>query len=379
MKKTRKQIFAAAALILAVCMALQGCGKKGSDKQEVEVKSTQTADKLEHGSGEDGSSVTNTGTAAPQVELVGGKKPSYSTGKWDAVNPLDFEYDLNVTTHNVGHFYYGTTNLDVYGAQVNVHPGILPEYVLNADKDWHNAMAEMDSDIYALQEWDEIYLIDSQKNLTITAQETFADVYKQLEVGKWTTNDGRLSISSALAVGAGSDYALTDISFGYLGAKNSDFRRGYVKGYVTVNGIKVAVYSCHLVPGTEEETQAIRRDQCRELAELMRQDGYAVAMGDMNCNDIAEIMLEQGFHVANMGEFGAFNTYFYSEEGSNIDNIITTPNIDILYAECTPGIKGGSDHYPVTAYLNVTDDGDSAVKNPPQAGADGFVEGWYKP
>ena len=102
-------------------------------------------------------------------------------------------------------------------------------------------MAEMDSDIYALQEWDEIYLIDSQKNLTITAEETFADVYKQLEVGKWTTNDGRLSISSALAVGAGSDYALTDISFGYLSAKDPDFRRGYVKGYVTVNGIKVAV------------------------------------------------------------------------------------------------------------------------------------------
>lgn len=84
-------------------------------------------------------------------------------------------------------------------------------------------------------------------------------------------------------------------------------------------------------------------------------------MGDMNCNsaDEFQIMTDAGFNMANCGRFGAFNTYEYGNSTDNIhpiDNIFTTSNIEIAYAECEYDMVGGSDHYPLSAYLMIKDE-----------------------
>ena len=61
-----------------------------------------------------------------------------------------------------------------------------------------------------------------------------------------------------------------------------------------------------------------------------------------------------------------------------MDNIFTTNNLEIVYAESEPGLVGASDHYPMSAYLFVKDE-QHTNKNPNSIAEDGYMEGWYKP
>ena len=90
----------------------------------------QSADKLDQ-THEGDDSVTNGGSNAPEVTLTPGEKPHRSEGKWTSIKDGQPAYDLKVTTFNVGQWYHGVCNLDIYGAQENVHPGILPESFQN--------------------------------------------------------------------------------------------------------------------------------------------------------------------------------------------------------------------------------------------------------
>lgn len=374
-KKTgRKIISAALILVMAGSMLLSGCDKEGDRKKEMKLETTQNARKLTKDPANDDLDV-DTGTDAPEVELTAGKKPVRSTGTWQPLAENEFLYDIKVTTHNVGHFYYGVTNLDVYGAQEKVDPGILPEYIMNAYNDWMTVKEDLDSDIYAFQEWDPVFLIDTKKDLTISAEEAFDGAFQTLKYFEGKTGKG-VTLYNALGVSKNSQFALTDISSGFLGAKDKETQRLYVKGYTTVAGKRVAVFCIHLIPyGTSGD--AARQDSMRELAYLMSQEEYAIAMGDTNSNDIAAFMRKAGFHVANRDKFGDINTYYYSE-GEYIDNIFTTSNIDIQYVECDKNRKGGSDHYPLTAYLKIKDETNSAGIQVP-VGEDGFMDGWYRP
>ena len=355
-------------------MLLSGCDKEGDGKKEMKLETTQNARKLTKDPANDDLDV-DTGTDAPEVELTAGKKPVRSTGTWQPLAENEFLYDIKVTTHNVGHFYYGVTNLDVYGAQEKVDPGILPEYIMNAYNDWMKVKEDLDSDIYAFQEWDPVFLIDTKKDLTISAEEAFDGAFQTLKYFEGKTGKG-VTLYNALGVSKNSQFALTDISSGFLGAKDKETQRLYVKGYTTVAGKLVAVFCIHLIPyGTSGDVA--RQDSMRELAYLMSQEEYAIAMGDTNSNDIAAFMRKAGFHVANRDKFGDINTYCYSE-GEYIDNIFTTSNIDIQYVECDKNRKGGSDHYPLTAYLKIKDETNSAGIQVP-VGEDGFMDGWYRP
>ncbi len=366
-------VSAAILLVLAGSMALWGCGK-GKEKEEMKLETSQNAEKVTKAPTGDSAGVS-TGTDVPQVELIAGKKPVRSNGTWSPLAENEFLYDIKVTTHNVGHFYYGVSNLDVYGAQEKVHPGILPEYVMNAYNDWMTVKEDLDSDIYAFQEWDPVFLIDSKKNLTISAEEAFGDAFQTLQYFEGKTGKG-VTLYNAFGVGKNSQFALTDITGGFLGAKDKETQRLYVKGYTTVAGKRVAVFCIHLIPyGTQGD--AARQDSMRELAYLMSQEEYAIAMGDTNSNDIAAFMRAAGFHVANRDKFGDINTYYYSDE-EYVDNIFTTTNIDIQYVECDKNRKGGSDHYPLTAYLKIKDEASSGGI-PAPVGEDGFVDGWYRP
>ena len=112
---------------------------------------------------------------------------------------------------------------------------------------------------------------------------------------------------------------------------------------------------------------------------MASKEEYAVIMGDMNCEsaDEFQIMKDAGFNMANCGEFGAFDTYEYGAVDP-IDNIFTTNNIDIAYVECEQILVGGSDHYPLSAYLVIQDQPHTSGI-PYTVGADDYLEGWYQP
>ena len=157
-------------------------------------------------------------------------------------------------------------------------------------------------------------------------------------------------------------YNLHDISTGHLCEDTPAYARAYMKGYVTVNGHEIAIYCVHLQPSSSGlGSPEIRQQAYAELIEMAGKDEYAIIMGDMNCISVDEfqIMTDAGFNMANCGRFGAFNTYEYGNATDNIcaiDNIFTTSNIEIAYAECEYDMVGGSDHYPLSAYLMIKDE-----------------------
>ena len=96
-------------------------------------------------------------------------------------------------------------------------------------------------------------------------------------------------------------------------------------------------------------------------------------------DEIASIFKKAGMNVANMDAFGNFQTYEYDTE-SYIDNIFTTPNIDINYVEAEVSKAGGSDHYPLSAYLKINKKmGSTKQTDTNKVSSDGFIDGWYKP
>lgn len=364
--------------ILIVALALQILIMGGVlivfGQQKEVVKSTQEGNKLTEASGKEGK-VDNTGIEAPEVILSEGAKPVYSKGQWDPINKKDFEYDIKVTTFNVGQFYHGSTNLDVYGGQ-KVHEGITPERILNAYDQWQTWLTDMESDIYALQEFNPVFYKDTKANVVMNSRDVFSTKFKTLATSRGTTSNGTINVDMGLAVQNTSNFELTDVTSGYLSEKDVAVRRPYMKGYITVAGKRIAVFSVHLQPDGFGGKEA-RQDAAYELINLMNQEEYAIAMGDMNGVEVADYMKKAGMCVANMGEFGSFNTYEYGTD-SYIDNIFTTSNIDIKFAECEKIYAAASDHYPLSAYLKIKDEAHTVAPGS-KVGSDGFLEDWYRP
>ena len=150
-------------------------------------------------------------------------------------------------------------------------------------------------------------------------------------------------------------YEMKNVTGGHL-CEDTMYPRAYMKAYVTINGHDIAIYSVHLQP--ESVGGREYRDMFyAELLELVKQDEYVIVMGDMNAEHGLEEykpMLDAGFTMANGGKFGTFDTYEY-ENVEPIDNIFVTPNIEIVYAECESDKVGGSDHFPMSAYLMIKD------------------------
>ena len=374
-RKHSKFLIAAAALLLIAATLLSGCGPKSSEE---ELNGMQQGDKLDQTYGDDGS-VTNLGENAPVVELKPGERPYRSKGKWVSVADNEVVADFKVTSFNVGQWYHGTTNLNVWGAQETVHPGITPERVLNGYNQWLEAFPEYDADVLCAQEVNPIFMIDSKKDLTLTSEEVLNDYFKEIYSFEGKTANTRLTMWNAILVPNASEFTLKNVTSGYLTGGDPEIQRLYVKGYVTINGHDVAIFCVHLQPRNFGGEEA-RKQSFAELAELMSQEEYAVAMGDMNAEEGTKeyaLMSSYGYNMANCGEFGEFDTYEYGGVDP-IDNIFTTNNIDIVYAECEKGMVAASDHYPLSAYLAVRDE-KHTNGNPNAIAEDGYMEGWYQP
>lgn len=384
MKRNIKKILTSAVTLLLVVAMLCACNNStGVTGTEEELNGMQSADKLGQ-SHEDDGSVTNGGTNAPEVTLTAGTKPYRSNGKWVSIKEgSEVVYDLKVTSFNVGQWYHGVSNLDVYGAQEKVHPGITPERVLGAYDSWMKAFPDYDSDIICAQEMSTIFMIDSKKDITLTAKEVLEDYFKEVYEFVGSTKNGAIPMYMGMLVPNASNYGLKNITTGHLCEDQPMYKRAYMKGYVTVNGHDIAVYCTHLQPNSSGLGDAtIRRQAYLELIELARNDEYAIIMGDMNPDTDMElefeIMKEAGFNMANCGDFGAMNTYEYRNDWAG-DNIFTTSNIEIAYAEVEKSMAGGSDHYPISAYLVVKDEARTYGNDTHAVGSDDYVEGWYQP
>ena len=276
-------------------------------------------------------------------------------------------YDLKVTSFNVGNWYHGVCNLDVYGAQENINSGITPDHILRAYDQWMGAFPQYDADVICMQEMKPDFYInnqndtDSSNDVVLTAEEVLDD-YFQVNSFTGATKNGELPMWMGMLSPNSGRYTLHDISTGHLCEDTPAYARAYMKGYVTVNGHEIAIYCVHLQPSSSGlGTPEIRQQAYAELIEMAGKDEYAIIMGDMNCISVDEfqIMTDAGFNMANCGRFGAFNTYEYGNATDNIcaiDNIFTTSNIEIAYAECEYDMVGGSDHYPLSAYLMIKDE-----------------------
>lgn len=380
MKRNIIKILTSAVTLLLVIAMLCACNNSaGVTGTEEELNGMQSADKLSQ-SHEDDGSVTNGGENAPTVTLTAGEKPYRSNGKWVSLKDSQVKYDLKVTTFNVGQWYHGTTNLDIYGAQEKVHPGILPEYVLGAYNSWLKAFPDYDADVICAQEMHTTFMIDSKKNITLSSKEVLEEYFREVHSFVGSTKNGAIPMYMGMLVPNASNYGLKNITTGHLCEDQPMYKRAYMKGYVTVNGHDIAVYCVHLQPSSSGLGDAtIRRQAYLELIEMASREEYAIIMGDMNCEsaDEFDIMVQAGFNKANTGEFGSFNTYEYSTT-AYIDNIFTTDNIDIAFVECEKSMVGGSDHYPLSAYLVVKDEAHTCGGNF-TVGSDDYVEGWYQP
>ena len=376
MKNKLRIFMAVVALLLCTAMLLGGC-HNASDE---ELNAMQQAEKLEQSFGDD-DSVTNMGTNAPVVTLQPGEKPYRSKGKWVSIKDSQVQYDLKVTTFNVGQWYHGVTYLDIYGAQERVHEGILPEFVIGAYNRWMENFPEYDADVICAQEVNPTFMVDSKKDITIMSKDVLEEYFKEVYTFEGATKNGTVPMWNGIFTTKDSPYTLKNITTGHVCEGLSGLPRAYMKGYVTVNGHDIAIYCVHLHPNSSGLGNAeIRRQAYLELIEMASKDEYAIIMGDMNADtgpSEYQVMLDAGFNMANCAEFGTFDTYEYGGV-EPIDNIFTTNNIEIAYAECEKSMVSGSDHYPVSAYLVIKDE-PHTNGNPHSVGSDGYMEGWYQP
>lgn len=382
----KKKLIALISVILALLIALAAVliitltGDKDSDgdksktdtnasvSSEDDDKDDDTSSSEDDASSKDDDTSSVTTIKRKPLRATGNYVPIVNTETGLVSN--DYVYDIKVTSFNVGGFYHGVSN-GMNGSPDYVNAQWVPGNL----REWLSDISRFDSDIYALQEFCPVFYYDTSKNISISSKEVFTKVFKQLETYIGSTANGTQPMYMGLASNKSSQYALTDITYGHLGAKNPATQRAYMKGYVTVNGVRIAVYSVHL--GFNDPAAA--EDSINELINLMNNEDYCIVMGDMNTNEIGKKMKKAGFNVANTDKFGNFQTYEYKET-SYIDNIFTTANIDIQYVECEKDKAGGSDHYPLSAYLRINKQMGS-TKNPNNftTDNDGFIDGWFKP
>lgn len=254
------------------------------------------------------------------------------------------EKDITVTSFNLGCFYLGTQ----YGI-THAYGDDNAQKALNAwEEDFEKYPAK--SDIYAFQEYARIYYTDTQGNKILPEDKLIGEgkPFKKIDTFYGYTQ-GDMEMGMAFGVSSATQYDVHNITYGYLCGKDTYNRRAYIKGYVTVKGVEVALISIH--PGFPNN-QLYWQDCANEIAALMDAEDYAIVLGDTNSNNIAAYLQSRGYNAANHGKFGAIQTYMY-DATECIDNIFTTPNIDILSVAVDPDACGSSDHYPITAGLFV--------------------------
>ncbi len=149
-----------------------------------------------------------------------------------------------------------------------------------------------------------------------------------------------------------------------------DSSRSYVKGYTMINGKKVCVINAHC--SIQTDATIARKSEFAELIEVMKKEEYVIMFGDFNAYSTYEFkdFTDAGYKVANAGAFGKFRTWTHFDTPSSwgnmcIDNIVVSPNIQIVSVECDR--RDLSDHNLLVAELILRD---GPVEDTPPASTD---------
>ncbi len=292
-------------------------------------------------------------------------------------------YDLTVTTFNVGGFAAGVDD-GIHTSVMNYTPKRYdPVDAISRWKklfDYGNDCENhgLQSDLYFFQEcskmlWqdDANILAAPETGMTVMRDEVFSKLFENvydytgINSGAWGSGDSNFTMAS-------NKFTVRDITYGTLSGKYAANRRGYMKGYIDVNGVEIAVYNVHL--GWNDNNGDAVVDSYYELIDLMNEDEYVLVAGDMNGSSMVEYMKSAGYKAANRGDFGTFNTYV-NGTAHYIDNIFVSPNIEIKDVKVgAEQDRGYSDHLPLTAHITVKKDAAGVTPgNRPEVGEDGFT------
>lgn len=161
----------------------------------------------------------------------------------------------------------------------------------------------------------------------------------------------------------------TDRSMKIYDSISGDEYRGYMKFKINVAGKDITVFNTHIeVLGTTQHYS-----QPAELLAAMNQEEYVIALGDFNVETHSKTgneypqackpFIDAGYNLCNWtDETGFVDTWFGGSTPTGYicpcDNIITSPNIDVLdivYDDTKLLFDNGQaiDHIPVIARLEV--------------------------
>ena len=125
-----------------------------------------------------------------------------------------------------------------------------------------------------------------------------------------------------------------------------------------INGRKVCLINAHL--SIEPDVNINRKFEYEDLLKAMEKEEYVIVFGDFNAYTVSEfdVFKNAGYSVVNGGKFGTFDTWTNFDKPSSwtnkaIDNIIVSPNIEILSAKVDR--RDLSDHNILIAELHILD------------------------
>lgn len=202
---------------------------------------------------------------------------------------------------------------------------------------------KMDPDVVGLQEVDEG--CTRSKGVHQTSACAFFAGYPYFAFGKNTDHQGGEYGNAVL-----SKYPIRNAeTVSYRVVCPADHNRSYMRLELEAEGKTVYFYNTHLTLQKNGEAE----EEVKELCARMREDEYAVAVGDFNlCADKVAAIAEPEIVALNGGAGRATLCTFSTKDPIRpIDNILITPNLEVVKeAETHRGVL--SDHNPIWATVS---------------------------
>ena len=231
---------------------------------------------------------------------------------------------LRIGTYNVGHFNQGSVG------------GYQGEDVKEEMQRWSDWIEAQKFDIFTVQEWNNYFdkdsVYDAKKELL---EPFFKNIYFG-ETFKYINN------------GIATRFELTNLR--QVTWSRYDYYA--LIGDLKIGDITVTVMSTHVPWQAEHHEPSLQ-----SMIEEMKKYEYLICAGDMNAPDENQLRFQnEGFTIANGGAEGWHCTAAGGRERGrtynlNIDNIVTTKNIQIMNISAPePGLND-HDHFPLLAEL----------------------------
>lgn len=239
----------------------------------------------------------------------------------------DRKNTIRIMTHNLGQFYNGLTRC--------------PDDAVDSYKAIYGQLiAKYQPDIIATQETPE-YMNEGN---TVPGATVYQKRYQNFA-----------GFSGYLGMRFATNYSLSEY---LLESFENEPNRCFIKTYLYMNGIRVAMYNTHM--GLTAENRAT---QFAQLLADMQKETYVIVCGDFNVQDFDEysVLTNAGYRLANGGSCGVFPTYV-SDVPSQMypDNILVSANINIIRVQLEDELfEQFGDHRPFMVTIQIPNTEDS--------------------